>query len=74
MCDVLQLLGTQPAEKGPRQVSEREVLFAPCGLRTAASGRRSATSHRRSGGRLAGQPFEFRNQMLECVEILDGRH
>jgi len=37
-------------------------------------GRGYCTTPRRSGGWLASKSFEFRNQMLECVEILDGRH
>jgi hypothetical protein len=41
---------------------------------SAAGGRRDFKTPRRSGGRLPGQSFEFRNQMLECFEILDGRH
>jgi len=41
---------------------------------SAPKGRGYCTTPRRSGGRLSSQPFEFRNQMLECFEILDGRH
>jgi hypothetical protein len=41
---------------------------------SAARGWRQYTTPRPSGGRLPSQPFEFRNQMLECVEILNGRH
>jgi hypothetical protein len=41
---------------------------------SALKGRGDCTTPRRSGGRLPSQSFEFRNQMLECVEILDGRH
>jgi len=52
-------------QRRARQVSEREVLFAPCGLRTAASGRRSLQV---IGGQAAGcrPAFEFRNQMLSA--------
>ena len=67
--------GRQPAGKGPRQVPERDDII--CTVRHDASaprGRRYCTTPRRSGGRLPGQPFEFRNQMLECFEIADCCH
>ena len=41
---------------------------------SAPKGAGYCTTPRRSGGWLPGQSFEFRDQMLECVEILDGRH
>ena len=41
---------------------------------SAPKGRGYCTTPRRSGGWLPSQSFEFRDQMLECVEILDGRH
>jgi hypothetical protein len=41
---------------------------------SAVSWQRCCSTPRWSRGRLPGQSFEFRNQMLECVEILDGRH
>jgi hypothetical protein len=37
-------------------------------------GREYCTTPRRSGGRLPSQSFEFRNQVLECFEIVDCRH
>ena len=41
---------------------------------SAPKGPGYCTTPRRSGGWLPSQSFEFRDQMLECVEILDCRH
>jgi len=53
--------------------NETNHLHHACHV-SAARGWRYFTTPRPSSGRLPGQSFEFRNQMLECVEILDGRH
>jgi len=41
---------------------------------SAPKGRGYCTTPGRSGGWLASQSFEFRNQMLECFEIADCCH
>jgi hypothetical protein len=53
--------------------NETNHLRRPCDA-SAPKGRGYFTTPRRSGGWLPSQSFEFRNQMLQCVEILDGRH
>ncbi len=66
--------GRQPAEMGPRQVRGATYHLRLACDTSAPKGRGYRTTLRRSGGRLPGQSFEFRNQMLECFEIADCCH
>ncbi len=58
---------------GERKVSGRDESPASISERSF-HGRAALHGALRSGGRLPGQPFEFRNQMLECFEIADCCH
>ena len=67
--------GRQPFREGAETgFGARRIICAVRVSPPRRKGREYCTTPRRSGGWLPSQSFEFRNQMLECVEILDGRH
>ena len=58
---------------GDKFRNETNHLHRACYV-SAARGGRYFTTLQTSGGGLSGQPFKFRNQMLERFEILNCSH
>ena len=75
MCDVWQL-SRQMARRGRVEAGSRTRRII-CAVRVTPSPRKGGGTARLLGVQAAGcpaVPLSFRDQMLECVEILDGRH
>jgi hypothetical protein len=75
VCDLFAVIeADSPLGRGrDRFRSATHLLRRACGA-PVPNGRGYCTTPSRSSRWLASQSFEFRNQMLECFEILDGRH
>ncbi len=75
MCDVFAVIeaDSPPGRGRDRFRSATHHLRHACDA-SAPKGWGYCMTPRRSGGRLPSQSFEFRNEILECFEILDGRH
>ena len=75
MCDLFAVIeADSPPGRGRDRLRSATYLLRRACDAPVPNGRGYCTTPRRSSGWLASQSFEFRNQMLECFEILDGRH